>query len=457
MLGGTDTRGTPLPGGGSRRRPPRDFARDGAPAAGAATSIPWGPVLARRVSLRLAAGSTQLRPPKRPTIALSVIEHPATEAPGDGVLLFNPGGPGRAGSSTSRSSRPSSLRGARRLHSRQLRRARHGHEQPASVWTLADRGGQRRPVQRLRRQCFARLPPTVPRSTRAPLRCDHPQRRQGHGQDPRRSRCEPDQLLRPLLRHRPRCALCAALPGPCASHGPRRGRRHQPLAHRQATEEAPAIDAALRSALPPCAAPASCPLGARPLATYSASRAASAAPAARPGGATPPVTVAISSTPPCCTSPSRLLRRLPAALEAAAAGNGAPCERCRSSSTRTSGARRWSRRSGRTPATTPRPTRAPGPVRCSPADSVPRRPSPVRRPSPTTSSGAWAAPRFGHRADAGAHECPTRSSSPRPGIPTRLHRVAQLSAVIGGRLVTNVAAGHTWLLNDSTNACMEGS
>jgi hypothetical protein len=34
--------------------------------------------------------------------------------------------------------------------------------------------------------------------------------------------------------------------------------------------------------------------------------------------------------------------------------------------------------------------------------------------------------------------------------------VAQLSAVIGGRLVTNVAAGHTWLLNDSTNACMEG-
>ena len=31
----------------------------------------------------------------------------------------------------------------------------------------------------------------------------------------------------------------------------------------------------------------------------------------------------------------------------------------------------------------------------------------------------------------------------------------QLASAIGGRLVTYVGYGHTWLLNGSTNACME--
>ena len=31
----------------------------------------------------------------------------------------------------------------------------------------------------------------------------------------------------------------------------------------------------------------------------------------------------------------------------------------------------------------------------------------------------------------------------------------QLAAAVGGRLVTYVGYGHTWLLNGSANACME--
>ena len=76
---------------------------------------------------------------------------------------------------------------------------------------------------------------------------------------------------------------------------------------------------------------------------------------------------------------------------------------------------------------------------------------------PTTSSAVRDGPR---RVPQLAHLAPIRSSPPSSSatrsIPTRhMPWRRRLAPAVGGRLVTYVGYGHSWLLNGSANACMQ--
>jgi len=136
---------------------------------------PMGPpVLARRVLCGSLQVPLNYAHRSGPTIALSVIEHPATEAPGDGVLLLTLA----AGERGHRPPGPRVLFPPRcattSLSSASTSAARH--EQPASVWTLATAAASAVPFSAPASMSSPGCPPTVPRSTPGSLRCDHPQR-----------------------------------------------------------------------------------------------------------------------------------------------------------------------------------------------------------------------------------------------------------------------------------------
>jgi len=321
---------------------------------------PMGPLCWRAgVSLRLAAGSTQLRPPKR-------ADHRTLgdRAPGDRSAGRRgaPVQPWRAGESgvidlpVLASLFPSAVRDDFTLVSFDergtARAARFG----------VDPRRPRRPapsVQRLRRQCLRPAATDCAAKYPAPLRVTtSTPPRTWTGSAPLSVRARSATTASPTAPSSVRSMRSSSRP--CASHGPRRAVDTNLSLSRQATEEAPAIDAALRSALPPCAAPAR--VRWVPVARHlqRPREPPPAAPAAARAGATTPVTVGdlfnatllYLSVPPSSAATR--------ALERPRRATGRRCERCRSSSTRTSGARRWSRRSGRTPATTPRPTERQG-------------------------------------------------------------------------------------------------
>ena len=434
------------------------------PAAGAATSIPWGPCAGAPGYL---CGSLQVplnyAHRSGPTIALSVIEHPATEAPGDGVLLFNPGGPGESGVidlPVLASLFPSAVRDDFTLVSFDERGTgtssplRCGPSPTAAASAVPFSASGVNVFARLPTDCAAKYPGLLSGVTTLNAAKD---------MDRIRAALGASQISYYGLSYGTVLgALYAQLfPGRVRAMVLDGAVDTNLSLSRQATEEAPAIDAALRSALPPCAAPASCPLGARPLATYSAleSRLLLHPLPAPGGGDTTPVTVGdLFNATLLYLSVPAFFGGYPAALEAAAAGNGAPLRALSVQFYEDVGgaslvAPEWA-------------------YACNDATAHPSaRASALlaRRLSASSPlAGAAAVSNnligcVGWRPGSGTVPTLVRTSAPTPlviattGDPnTPYTGVAQLSAVIGGRLVTNVAAGHTWLLNDSTNACMEG-
>ena len=227
-----------------------------------------------------------------------------------------------------------------------------------------------------------------------------------------------------------------------------------------ATAEAPAIEAALTHALNGCTATPGCPLGADPVGFYrNLQQKLLGSPLPAPGGGdTLPVTAGDLSTATLLylSAPNFTPGFLPA-VAAAAAGNGAPLRSVALGlEDDLSGASLvgplWT-------------------ITCSDAASHPS----AGATSALARSLAARDPLGGAEAVANnLIACPGWPSSPQPiarlspnGVPTPLvignvydpntpYVIApRLAAAVGGRLVTYVGYGHTWLLNGSANACMQ--
>lgn len=227
-----------------------------------------------------------------------------------------------------------------------------------------------------------------------------------------------------------------------------------------AKEEAPAIQMALEHELSHCTSTPGCPLGPDPLALYrNLEQRLRRAPEPAPGGGdTTPVTIGdlYTATLLYLSAPTFTPGYLPA-LAAAAAGNGAPLRSVAVDlETDLDGASLvgplWS-------------------ITCNDAATHPgvtattalARSLETRYPlggAEAVSNNLIACP--GWTTSSGAITQLARTRAPTPLVignvydPNTPYAVArQLSSAIGGRLVTYVGYGHTWLLNGSTNACMQ--
>ena len=227
-----------------------------------------------------------------------------------------------------------------------------------------------------------------------------------------------------------------------------------------ATLEAPSIATALEHELTDCPETPGCQLGADPVGAYrDLQQRLARAPLPAPGGGdTSPVTEGDLATATLLyLSVPTLTPGYFQALASADAGTGVRCARSPWASRPTSTGSRSSVHCGPSPATMPSPTRAPAQRPLWPAHWRSATRSAVPKPCRTTSSAVRAGPR------------PVPSpTSPRTGrrLPlvigntydpnTPYASARRLAPTIGGRLLTYVGYGHTWLLNGSANACMQG-
>jgi pimeloyl-ACP methyl ester carboxylesterase len=227
-----------------------------------------------------------------------------------------------------------------------------------------------------------------------------------------------------------------------------------------ATEEAPAIQTALEHELSGCTLSAGCPLGADPVTSYKdLEQQLSRAPLPAPGdGDTTPVTKGDLGTATLLylSAPAFTPGYFPA-LAAAAAGNGAPLRSVALGlETDLNGASLvgplWA-------------------ITCNDAVDHPgaRATAALARSlashyplggAEAVSNYLIACPGWTRSSGAIAHLSPTRAPTPLvignvydPNTPYTAAR--QLARAIGGRLVTYVGYGHTWLLNGSANVCMQ--
>jgi pimeloyl-ACP methyl ester carboxylesterase len=228
-----------------------------------------------------------------------------------------------------------------------------------------------------------------------------------------------------------------------------------------ATEEAPAIQTVLEHDLSTCTSlPQGCPLGADPVAFYRhLQQRLSRAPLPAPGdGDTTPVTEGDLETATLLyLSVPGVTSNYFSALAAAATGNGAPLRSVALGlETDINGesivAPLWA-------------------ITCNDATTHPdasataalARSLAVRYPlggAEAVANNLIACPGWTAPGGAIAHLSPTRAPTPLvignvydPNTPYAVAR--QLASAIGGRLVTYVGYGHTWLLNGSTNVCMQ--
>ena len=227
-----------------------------------------------------------------------------------------------------------------------------------------------------------------------------------------------------------------------------------------ATEEAPAIETALEHALTNCTGSAGCPLGADPVTFYrNLERQLSQAPLPAPGhGDSTPVTEGDLATATLLyLSAPRFTPAYFPALAAAAAGNGAPL--------RSVALGLEDDLNGESLV---------GPLWAITCNDAVAHPDGTAASTLARSLGAkfplggaeavsnilvgcagWTGP-----TQAVGRLTPERGATPLvigntydPNTPYIAAR--QLASAIGGRLVTNVGYGHTWLLNGSTSVCMQ--
>lgn len=228
-----------------------------------------------------------------------------------------------------------------------------------------------------------------------------------------------------------------------------------------ASADAAAIETALVHALDSCTALPGCPLGSDPVGFYEALRQRLVhAPLPAPGGGdTTPVTAGDLSTASLLylSAPTFTPRYFPA-LAAAAAGNGAPL--------RSVALGLEDDLNGASLV---------GPLWTITCNDAARHPD-ARATAALARSLAARDPLGGAEAVAnylvacpgwtGAHEAIAHLAPNGVRTPLVIGNVydpntpyvvaPQLAAAVGGRLVTYVGYGHTWLLNGSTNACMQG-
>lgn len=227
-----------------------------------------------------------------------------------------------------------------------------------------------------------------------------------------------------------------------------------------AEEEAPAIQTALEHELSSCTLTPGCPLGADPVTFYrDLEQRLSRSPLPAPGnGDTTPVTIGDLETATLLylSAPTFTPGYFPA-LAAAAAGNGAPL--------RSVAVGLETDLNGESLV---------GPlwtITCNDAATHPGASAPAtlarslgaRYPlggAEAVSNNLIACPGWTRSSGAIAHLARTRGPTPLvignvydPNTPYAFAR--QLASVIGGRLATYVGYGHTWLLNGSTNTCMQ--
>jgi pimeloyl-ACP methyl ester carboxylesterase len=227
-----------------------------------------------------------------------------------------------------------------------------------------------------------------------------------------------------------------------------------------ATLEAPAIQAAVRYDLSRCTASPGCPLGARPLTFYEdlEQRLARSPLAAPAGGDTPPVTEGDLTTATLLyLSAPGFTSGYFSALASAAAGNGAPL--------RSVGVTLETDLDGKSLV---------GPlwtITCNDAVVHPdakataalARSLAERDPlggAEAVANNLIGCPGWSRSTSAVAHLHPNKAPVPlvigNTGDPNTPYAAARdLTSAIGGRLVTFVAYGHSWLLNGSRNACMQ--
>jgi pimeloyl-ACP methyl ester carboxylesterase len=219
-----------------------------------------------------------------------------------------------------------------------------------------------------------------------------------------------------------------------------------------AKADAAAIETALTHGLESCASVPGCPLGADPLGFYkNLQQQLSRSPLAAPGGGdTVPVTVGdlYTATLLYLSAPNFTPGYFPA-LAAAAAGNGAPL---RSVALGLENDLNGESLVG--PLWT---------ITCSDAVAHPDAKETASYPlggAEAVANYLIACPGWGHSSQPIAHLSP--HGAPTPLVignvfdPNTPYVVApQLAAATGGRLVTYVGYGHTWLLNASTNTCMQ--
>jgi len=226
----------------------------------------------------------------------------------------------------------------------------------------------------------------------------------------------------------------------------------------EAREEAPALEAALVHALDGCASAPGCPLGSDPVAAYRRlEQRLSRSPLALSGGE-PAVTVGDLFTASLLyLSAPKFTSGYFAALASAEAGNGGPL--------RTFGVELEEDLNG---------SSLVGPlwtITCNDASTHPGVTSTValaralgtRYPligAEAVSNNLIGCPGWSEAGGSIAHLDPTTGPVPlvigNTGDPnTPYVEAGQLARTIGGRLVTYVGYGHTWLLNGSSNACMQ--
>ena len=399
--------------------------------------------------------------PSRGSVRLSVIEHPALHSRGD--IVFNPGGPGESGVlilPVLASLIPATLRSQFTLVSFDERGT--GASQPLLCGPSAAIAGSAvvgtksatRTFADLEGSCQADRPALFPTVTTTNSARDMDRLRAALGV----SRINYyglsygtalGSVYAQLFPHHVRAmALDGAVDANLSLSA-------------DATAEAPAIGSALKYELNRCAVTPGCPLGVDPLTFYtSLERRLARYPLPAPGhGDTAPVTVGDLSTATLLylSAPNFTPGYLPA-LASAAVGNGAPLRSVALGlETDLSGASLvgplW------TITCNDAVVHPDGSATAALANSLD-----VRYPlggaeavaNNLIGCGGWGTSR-----GAIAHLSPIHGPTPlvigNTGDPNTPYTSARrLAAAISGRLVTYVGFGHTWLLNGSSNACMEG-
>ena len=399
--------------------------------------------------------------PSRGTLSLAVIEHPVPDS--KGVIVFNPGGPGESGVlilPILASFVPTSVRSQFTLVSFDERGT--GSSDPLlcgptpAAASSAVAGTLAAATYVLRSGSLM----SFPLSRAVPDRGHH-DFRSGYEQSPHGSRGRPNQLLRTVLWHCPWVRLPAAVPESRALDGARRSGRRQ-LESPQQMPHSKRRPSRRRSSMhsPVVRRLSGCALGSNPVGSYEQLAARlTQTPLPPPGdGDNIPVTVGdlMTATLLYLSAPTLTPGYFPA-LSAAIAGNGAPLRSVALGlETDLNGnslvGALWS-------------------ITCNDAAAHPNgaataslaRTLAARFPlggAEAVANNLIGCPGWTGSTGAVAHLAPIRSQPPLiigntydPNTPYAVAR--RLAPAVGGRLVTYVGYGHSWLLNGSANICMQ--
>jgi pimeloyl-ACP methyl ester carboxylesterase len=398
--------------------------------------------------------------PSRGSLHLAVIEHRVAHS--KGVVIFNPGGPGESGVlilPLMASFVPAVVRDEFTLVSFDERGT--GSSEPllcgpsvaAAASAVAGTGAATRVFAHLERSCHAAYPALLPTVTTTTSARDMDQLRVALGA--RRINFYGvsygtvlGSVYRQLFPSHVRSMVLDGAVDPNLS------------LTRDATLEAPAIEAALQHDLGHCAASPGCPLGAHPVTFYrDLAQKLERSPLPAPGGGdTTPVTEGDLTTATLLylSVPGLTPGYFPA-LASAAAGNGAPL--------RSVAVTLESDLNGQSLV---------GPLWAFTCNDAAAHPNATTTAALARSlaardplGGAEAVANYliacpGWTGSQGAVAHLHRNGAPSPlivgntGDPNTPYAAARaLTSAIGGRLVTFVFDGHSWLLNGSTNACMQ--